>query len=152
MLSLLLLIGLLLVARPKRCKDLANWFLIRLKREPLHVTPTSSNAISLILVYTAGWFCYGLSGFTLIYALELPCNTSFFSINAAFVTSWLIGFLSMITPGGLGVREATLVYLLKSEIHTAEAIALALVLRFTWTMIELAGVLLGLLLKSLQKD
>ena len=57
-------------------------------------------------------------------------------ISSAFVASWLVGYLSFITPGGLGVREGALVILLTGILGPGEAGFLALVSRFLWMLAE----------------
>ena len=62
---------------------------------------------------------------------------------AAFVAAWTLGFVSFITPGGLGVREAALVGLLSPFLSVSEATAVALVSRITWTAVEMTGAAVG---------
>lgn len=116
-----------------------------MQREPLHGAPTPTNMLLLLSVYFVAWVIYGVSGVILTNTLEIQTTQSGFVIASGFVVSWLVGFLSMLTPGGLGVREATLVLLLQPSVPAPQAIALALFARATWTIIEISGVGIGLL-------
>lgn len=141
-LAAIVLVAMVLLVRPKLFLLLINKILIRMRREPLAVAPTPGDMLLLAVVYVGTWTLYGLSGVVLSYALEIHTTMSATTLAAAFVTAWLLGFLSMLTPGGIGVREAALVILLQSQIATHEAIALAVLARATWTLVEItcAGV------------
>jgi uncharacterized membrane protein YbhN (UPF0104 family) len=58
----------------------------------------------------------------------------------------MLGFLSPVTPGGIGVREGVLVLLLGSAVLAPQAIMVALVARLSWTLVEMAGVIFGVLI------
>ncbi len=60
-----------------------------------------------------------------------------FALASAFLASWLIGYLSFITPSGIGVREAALVWLIGPLIGAPTAILVAAVSRVAVTIIEL---------------
>jgi hypothetical protein len=76
--------------------------------------------------------------------LDLGGGLALPKIVIAFVASWLIGFLSMLTPGGLGVREVVLMLLLTPQLTPAQASTVALISRLTWTVVEMGGVLIGM--------
>lgn len=72
--------------------------------------------------------------------------------EAAFVVgasaaAWAIGYLSFLTPSGLGVREAALAALLAQVIPLPTAVAASLVYRLALTLGELVAAGAGLLLQ-----
>ena len=101
----------------------------------------------LLGTYFVGWLFYGLSGMLLSYAILEPSSISWFTLVVAFVASWVVGYISLLTPGGLGIREAVLVSLLTPEVQISHAITLAIIARLSWTLIEMAGALIGLTLQ-----
>ncbi len=141
-LTLLCLAALIIVCFPDLLLRLLNLLLDRLGRQRLESCPQRRQMLLLLGVYGTGWLLYGASGAVLASALGLATDQPVL-IAIAFVAAWLIGFLSMLTPGGLGVREAVLALLLSPVLAGSEAIALALVARLSWTAVEMAGVLLG---------
>ena len=77
-------------------------------------------------------------------------------LTACFALAWVIGFLSFLTPGGLGVREGLLSLLLSSYMPAPQATLIALICR-VWMLsaeIVLAGVafVLNRHLKKRQKN
>ena len=84
-----------------------------------------------------------MSGWALSSALGLSQAIPAPVAICSFVSAWLIGFLSFLTPAGLGVREAILVALLLPYVPTAQGMLLAVAARLSWTVIELLGVALG---------
>lgn len=69
-----------------------------------------------------------------------------------FALAWCAGFVIVIAPAGIGVREATLTLLLSSYLPLSEAVAIALLARLWWTMAEAPFILFALLWVSRQAE
>jgi glycosyltransferase 2 family protein len=70
----------------------------------------------------------------------------------AFAASYLAGYLFVLAPGGVGVRESVLVLLLQDAIGVGNALALAAVSRLALTVNELGVALPLLLLRRSSRD
>jgi uncharacterized membrane protein YbhN (UPF0104 family) len=57
----------------------------------------------------------------------------------AYAAAWAAGFIVVFAPGGLGVREAVLVALLRGRLGESEAIVLAAASRIAFMLVDLAG-------------
>jgi glycosyltransferase 2 family protein len=106
----------------------------------------------------AGWCLLGIS---LGLAVQAVANDpppwtvdSYLGNLGAVALAYVAGFFVLVAPGGLGVREVILQYALMprfepalgQSLAAAQAAVIALVLRLTWTIAELAmiaGLLLG---------
>ncbi len=90
---------------------------------------------------------FGLSGYTAILGINycLPVNMVF-PISAAVLFSDLLGFVVIIAPGGLGVREGALYFLLAGVSGKQTALLLPLVLRIVTMASDLILGLAGLVL------
>jgi glycosyltransferase 2 family protein len=64
----------------------------------------------------------------------------------AFTIAWLVGFVSVYAPGGIGVREAILVVLLRGRLGSADALVVAAAFRGVLTLVDLAAAGTGVLL------
>jgi uncharacterized membrane protein YbhN (UPF0104 family) len=64
----------------------------------------------------------------------------------AFSIAWLTGLVAVFAPGGLGVREALLVALLRGRLGTADAVVLATASRAVLTIADLLGAFVGVLI------
>jgi|GEM_PF-4413202 len=91
---------------------------------------------SLYPIYVVGWLAYALSQAFLFYAVFSGQNL-FMMLLTFSVLSWLIGYASLITPSGLGVRELILSIGLASAISSGVASLFALISRVWFTVIEL---------------
>jgi uncharacterized membrane protein YbhN (UPF0104 family) len=61
-----------------------------------------------------------------------------------FALGYLLGWLALFAPGGVGVRELALVGLLTPVLGSASALAVTLASRVALTLTELAAALVGL--------
>ncbi len=102
-------------------------------------------SLRVLVIYLLLWAYFGIAFFffvksiTPIHAAQLPM------LIGIYPFAWSIGFLSLITPGGLGVREGILSMLLELCLPPATATLVALLSR-VWVMIAeilLAGVAWG---------
>jgi len=82
---------------------------------------------SSFIFYYLGWKCFSLA-WPAYHALDLSL------LGAIYLLAWLIGFLSIATPSGLGVREAAFVLLTPSTSHPMIA-TIALLAR-TWFLLN----------------
>jgi uncharacterized membrane protein YbhN (UPF0104 family) len=64
----------------------------------------------------------------------------------AFVTAWLGGLVAVYAPGGIGVREALLVALLRGRIGSADALVLAAASRAILTLVDIGAAVTGVAL------
>lgn len=92
-------------------------------------------------VTALGWLCHALSlGFALQAVSERHFDLAQFPIwLASTCVSTVGGFVILVAPGGLGIREWLLVEMLKDEIGPAQAVVAAGLLRATWFVSELAA-------------
>lgn len=64
------------------------------------------NYKELVLLALLGWFFFGWGNYLLATTLFYLDPTKIMQYASLFVLSWAIGYLSIVTPMGLGVREA----------------------------------------------
>jgi hypothetical protein len=60
-------------------------------------------------------------------------------VVAAYAAAYAVGFLALLTPAGLGVREGVLVVALAPVLPAGPALVVALVSRLWMMLVELAG-------------
>lgn len=85
------------------------------------------------------WLLVGV-GFHIVTMSVTSTEVSWVMSVANFSFAWLIGFLVVIVPAGLGIREATLTFLLSSAMPTGEAVLIALLARLWWTIAEVVWI------------
>jgi hypothetical protein len=60
-----------------------------------------------------------------------------------FSLSWIAGFIIFLTPGGLGVREGAIVFLLNPFMPSSVAILIAIIARVWWSIAEAILILIA---------
>jgi hypothetical protein len=105
------------------------WLLRRLGRSTDWLDFQRRDTLKLLPIYGISWLYYGLGLHLLALSIyPLPIQT-LPAVIGMFALGWIIGFLSIITPSGLGVREGVLSYLLTFVMPEPVAILLALLAR-----------------------
>lgn len=105
-------------------------------------SPTLSASIFASFISVTGllatWFFSGISLFLIFKALHAQiAPATLLACVSAFGISWLVGFLIIISPGGIGVREATFVFLLSNLLAGPLIIVAAVFCRFVWSLCEI---------------
>ena len=85
------------------------------------------------------WLLLGLQAWLLLRELAPGPDSTYVLATGAFALAWLVGFLVVIAPAGVGAREAALVFLLGSVATGPQALSLALVSRFLMTAADAIG-------------
>jgi hypothetical protein len=87
-------------------------------------------------LYGGVWLVLGASCWFIARALTRAPIADMPTYIGAFAAAWLAGLFAIYAPGGLGVREAVLVALLRSKVGTADALVIAAVSRGIFTLID----------------
>jgi hypothetical protein len=136
----ILIVVCLLTLIPRVFSRLVNFGLKLLKRDPVDFTPKLGNLLLLFGIYMIMWGFQGFGFFLLVRSfipIGLHAAPGFVGI---YSFSWMIGFLSLITPAGLGVRETTLSVAIRNFLPEAWAgfnIPASLLSRIWATIVEL---------------
>lgn len=82
------------------------------------------------------WGMFGLHAWLIVKDLLHSDAPSYFLMFAAFAFAWLAGFLIIVAPAGIGIREAVFVLALGGALAVPDALALALLSRFMLTIVD----------------
>ncbi len=142
-LGLASILALLIVLHPRVLNGLLNLALRLLKRDPVQLTLRYNDILLITLAWCASWFVAGCAFYILMLALwpDAPFVALPICIGI-YALAWDIGFVSFITPSGLGVREAAIVglFALALPLPVGLATVLALLSRFVSTIAEVVCV------------
>ena len=128
----------LLVVHPRIFGRLANFALRKLKRDEIQMNLSYGGIVGLLVLYFVVWLWQGIGFFFLIrsfYEIEIAQWPFFWGI---YTLAWMIAFLSLLTPGGLGVREGIMIFFLSFYMPVSMAIIVAVLARVWTTIAELA--------------
>ena len=96
------------------------------------------------------WAALGVHAWVLLRALGSD-DVNLGIATGAFAVAWLVGFVIVIAPAGVGPREIALVALLAGTATEPQALALALLSRFAMTLADALGLALGVGVQRLRR-
>jgi glycosyltransferase 2 family protein len=107
--------------------------------DPAGLTPSAGTVVLLVVGYAAYWAVTGLAFAALVASLASLAAADVPLVVAAYAAAYAAGFLALLTPAGLGVREGVLVVALAPVLPAGPALVVALVSRVWMMLAELAG-------------
>ncbi len=133
------------LVRPAWFMALLNWGLGRVGRPPLTQRLTGPALLALIVAAAVDWLLWGLTFATFTFALAgagTPDPGSLWiQLMLSYPIAYAIGFLSLLTPSGFGVREGAFYLLLVPRLDGAVVTVIALAMRLWTTAGELIAAL-----------
>lgn len=108
-------------------------------------TPTPLSILGGVAANVLAWGAYGVAVWLLARALIPEVSFPLLTTIGAFAASYIVGFLVLLVPGGLGVREGVFVLMLQGVVGLAPATAIALASRLLFTLTEVGVAVLFLL-------
>lgn len=131
-------IGLLMV-HPRVLPLLLSAPLRLLKRPPLQVSLSFARSVSFAWLYVLlflgqGWVLGLLTGW-----IEPGHTLNPLTLAGIFATAWTVGFLSFITPSGIGVREGVMSLMLARVLPVGSAMLLPILMRILMTLAEVVA-------------
>jgi hypothetical protein len=127
-------------------------FLSRMLRRPAPIPALKPIAlVAGIGINTVAWCGYGTAFFWLARGTIPSLPITWPGATGAFALAYLVGFIVPV-PGGVGVREATLIVLLGSQVGTVPVTALALVSRLATLTNQFGAAAPFLFIRSTPRD
>jgi len=140
--------GLVVVLSP----PLARRLLARISRRPdQRVTPRPGALAFGVAANLAAWVAYGVALWCLARGLLPSAELPIADAIGGFAGSYLAGLLFLLAPGGLGVREGVLIWMLQDRIGPANALVLAGVSRIGMTVADLLAAVPFVLSRSVRQ-
>jgi uncharacterized membrane protein YbhN (UPF0104 family) len=129
--------------------------LLKLFKQPVFELKLSYPRLLLILgVFVLDWIVQGLGCFVLINSFYPLALERLPVLLGGYSLSWILGFIVLVAPAGLGIREGIYTYILKLVMPEPIAIISALITRIWMSTAELAMALscLPLLRRGIEND
>ena len=134
--------------------DGLDWALNRIlklfKQEPVSYKPSLQNRIAIFIWYLVTWLLFGLSFHFFLKALIAEPALGIWFTTGAYIAAYNLGYIAIISPGGLGVREGVMTLLLAGSLGQPVAASIALIHRVLITIAEAVMSLLALLTYKLK--
>ena len=112
---------------------------VRKAKFPVEV-PNWSASMRLLLRYVPSWLLIGTA--TWFIARAFDPRLSWTTVAPAAICSWVIGFVLVPVPGGVGVREAAFVALIGGSVPSGTRATIAIAARLSFMLVDGTGALL----------
>ncbi len=130
--GVMLLTGTLLLSAPQYLLPIVE----RLGKKISVASLRGSVIVGAGILMLVSWLGFGISFSLLLSGLMPGIHLSIPAATVAFAASWVVGFVLLFIPSGLGIREAVMVLLLDPIIGFAPALAAAVGFRLLYMLAE----------------
>ncbi len=138
----------LLSALPKRALSIIA---ARLLGQTAEVQFTRTAIIIALTYFMASWVFFAIGYYWLLDGIYPSSWKATIIYSGIYAISWLAGFLAVVSPSGLGIREGVQAYLLSIFVPPSVAVTIALLQRVWLTVGDLlAGLISAWLLKRMR--
>ncbi len=114
--------------------------------------PAAAPIVVGVVLNAVAWILYGLALYWLAAGIFPSPGLTVPQAIGAFTASYLAGFLFLLAPGGLGVREVVFVLVTQSTLGPTQALALAAVSRLGMTAADLLAAAPFVLFRQRPRD
>jgi len=150
-----LVIGFMSVAfvslHPWVLQKILNWLLVRFNKEPISLSVSYLDVLWILLICIVAWLVGGLGFYLFVDSMYPVALQSILFLTGALAISSTLGLIAIFAPGGLGVREGALVYLLSLMMVTPVAVIISILTRLWMTFIEIGLIGVIYLLNRFQR-
>jgi len=147
LLSITFVIVILILLYPPLLNKLLNIALRMLRKPPVTLRAKYLSILKISTYFFALWLAQ-ITGFYLLINAIYPVQlTQLPNLAAAYTLSWITGFIVLLAPGGLGVREGMMTLLLSVILPLPLAIAISFITRVWITIFEVLAFFVGLLIR-----
>ncbi len=114
------------------------------KQETVQYRPDLKNRISIFAWYILNWGLFGVSFHFFLRALIATPQLGLIYSSGTYIAAYILGYISFLSPAGLGVREGVMSALLAPVLTVPVAASVALINRVWITIAEVISTLLAL--------
>ncbi len=134
----------IVVLHPRVLTWVTNSILKLFKKHKIEITISYLQIIKISIYFFGLWIAQIVGCYLLIKAIYPISIAHIFTISAAYTLAWIVGFVVVIVPGGLGVREGVMSLLLSPILPPPLAIAISFITRVWITVFEVVVFFIGL--------
>jgi uncharacterized membrane protein YbhN (UPF0104 family) len=130
---------------PAVLNRLLTWVLRVARRGPLEHALTARGTGVAVGWSLVAWLAAGAQVWVLATAVGMPATGRTFALAVGgYALAWVVGFLVVVAPAGLGAREVVLAAVLAGQLDRGSVIAVVLLSRIATTVVDVAAGLGGL--------
>ena len=113
-----------------------------LKKDFVRIKSKFADILEAFLIFFIAWIFLGVGFYLMVYSIY-PLGVDYVLVlGASFALAWILSFLAIFVPAGLGVREALITYLLSLFLPLPVAALIAVVSRLWFVSAEVITALI----------
>jgi hypothetical protein len=117
------------------------------KRNIQYYDTSKKLLFSLHVIYFISAFCFGMGAYLMCFGIGFDvADRDMYSVMSSMMISDVIGFLTVIAPGGLGVREGVMYFMLKGASSGALSLILPIATRIVSMLVDILLGTLGIVM------
>ncbi len=130
----------LFIFRPYLIINPYNSILLRRGRQPVEMNIEVRDSVRYFLVYLGTWIFLSVGVWFASASLVTVPFQQVLKLGSAFAISFVAGFMVLLAPSGLGVREGVFAAIVSSIFPIYIAVIVAIILRLAFTVAEIAAI------------
>jgi uncharacterized membrane protein YbhN (UPF0104 family) len=148
----LVAIALIIFLQPKIFGGSLNFGLRLFGRDPIEITYRFQHLLWALAMHISAWLIFGTGFYLLVLSIDPASTLTPLYATGAFAGAWVVGYLSFLTPAGIGVREAALIGVLLLWMPQEIAILSAIASRLLTVIADFLAVLLATSISKVGKS
>jgi glycosyltransferase 2 family protein len=148
---IILLVGCMIVIHPWVLDKIINTGLRIFKKQTIEIEFSYWSILKFVLIFIISWLLHSLAFYVLVNSMAPLGSVNLIKFATILPLCWVIGYIILLAPGGLGVREAMLVVMLGEFLPKEVALAIAVIQRLWFTAVEGINVLMALAIPAKTK-
>ncbi len=121
---------------PHLFKNVIDRFAAKFHVKADYTSLSKKDLIVVFILFIAYWTLFGSAFFIILQGFHRISSISLLSAIGMNAAAWIIGYLSFLTPSGLGVREGIFVLFLQKSLGAIPALTIAIISRVVFTFSE----------------
>lgn len=117
------------------------------KRDIAYIDTPRNLLLSLHVIHAVSAFIFGMGAYIICFGIGFDLDkSSAFLVMSSMMISDVIGFLAVIVPGGLGVREGVMYFILQGDASKALSLILPIASRIVSMLVDITLGTIGIVL------
>jgi glycosyltransferase 2 family protein len=136
---------------PRIIQWIVNILFRILRRPPVEIEFSYLSILKFNFYCIFVWLLYSLAFYAFVNSITTLSNVSLLKFATILPFCWVVGYIILIAPGGLGVREAMLIVMLGEFLPHELAVIIAVFQRVWFTLVEGITILISLAIPTKTK-
>lgn len=145
---ILLFAALIIFVHPKILNRIINIGLKLLKKDRVEINFKYSSILKYISLYFIVWILHSLAFYVFVNSIASTRDYNIVQFFTIMPLCWVVGYIMIFAPGGIGIREGMLVLILSEFLPPEVALVIAVLQRLWFIIVEALNAGIALLIPT----